>query len=105
MKHSEPEVLEALDLAWDPEAGVLGKMRAGDYDAALADGYLELLDRIEIGEGEPLHPDFVKLLWFAPLFCEWQIERCAESGGGLDREVSSFSNRVCDRVMELLGVP
>ncbi|MFC9455597.1 hypothetical protein ACFWN5_06960 [Streptomyces sp. NPDC058430] len=29
MKHSDPAVLEALDLAWDAEDGVLGKLRDG----------------------------------------------------------------------------
>ncbi|MDN3265776.1 hypothetical protein QWJ26_39475 [Streptomyces sp. CSDS2] len=104
MKHSDPQVLEALDLAWDPEVGPLGKLRAGEYDAELAERYVELLNSVEVAEGESLHQDFVRLVWFAPLFMEWQIERAVKRGA--DRhKVSDFSDRVRERVMEILGTP
>ncbi|WP_329435099.1 hypothetical protein OG564_28680 [Streptomyces sp. NBC_01280] len=104
MKNSDPAVLEALDLAWDDEEGVLGKLRGGQFDAALAEGYVELLQTIEIEEGAALHADFVRLIWFAPLFSEWQIERVAKRGGDA-QEASNFSDKVRERVMELLGTP
>lgn len=104
MKHSDPQTLEALDLAWDPEQGPLGKLRDGEYDPSLGERYIELLNSIEIPEGEPLHPDFVKLTWFAPLFSEWQVERAVEFGAD-KRAVTNFTDRVRERIMELLGVP
>ncbi|MCF3119305.1 hypothetical protein IPZ68_06225 [Streptomyces arenae] len=104
MKHSDPQVLEALDLAWDPEQGPLGKLRGGEYDPSLGEPYIALLNSIEISEGEPLHADFVKLVWFAPLFSEWQIERAVELGAD-KRTLADFTDRVRERVMELLGVP
>jgi hypothetical protein len=104
MKHSDPAALEALDLAWDDEEGALGKLRSGQFDAALAAGYTELLHSIEIEEGEALHADFVRLIWFAPLFSEWQIARVAERGGD-EQEASNFSDKIRERVMELLGTP
>ncbi|MFE0047509.1 hypothetical protein [Streptomyces albireticuli] len=104
MKHSDPAVLEALDLAWDPDEGVLGKLREGVYDSALAEGYIEVLNGVEISEGEMLHPDFVRLVWFGPLFSEWQVDRVVENGG--DRqEVANFSDKVRERIMEILGTP
>jgi len=104
MKHDDPAMLEALDRAWDPEAGPLGLLREGIYDAQLADAYLALLDSIEIGEGERLHADFVKLVWFAPIFTEWQIERAAKRGADRN-DVVNFGGRVCSRVMHILGMP
>ncbi|MFI1253304.1 hypothetical protein ACH4U6_05770 [Streptomyces netropsis] len=104
MKHSDPTVLEALDLAWDPDMGALGKLRDRVYDPMLAAAYVKLLEGIEIPEGESLHPDFVRLVWFAPVFSEWQIDRVAENGG--DRQaVVNFSDRIRECVMELLGTP
>ncbi|MFE5007595.1 MULTISPECIES: hypothetical protein [unclassified Streptomyces] len=104
MEHSDPAVLEALDLAWDAEDGVLGKLRDGRFDAALAEGYVRLLHGIEIEEGAALHADFVRLVWFAPLFSEWQIPRVAANGGDA-QEASNFSDKIRERVMELLGAP
>ncbi|MEU1671277.1 hypothetical protein ABZ752_04490 [Streptomyces roseifaciens] len=104
MKHSDPAVLEALDLAWDADSGVLGKLRGGVYDAELGAKYIELLKSIEISEGESLHPDFVRLVWFAPLFSEWQLERVAENGGD-GRAAHGFADLVRERLMEILGIP
>jgi hypothetical protein len=104
MKHSDPQVLEALDLAWDPEEGPLGKLRAGKYDPELAERYITLLNSIEVADGESLHQDFVRLVWFAPLFTEWQIERAVKHGAD-QHAVSDFSDRVRERIMEILGTP
>ncbi|MER6630957.1 hypothetical protein ABT301_22520 [Streptomyces sp. NPDC000987] len=104
MKHSDPQVLEALDLAWDPDQGPLGKLRAGDFDAELAQRYIDLLKSIEVPEGESLHQDFVRLLWFAPLFTEWQIERAVKRGAD-QQDLSNFCDLVRECVMEILGTP
>ncbi|MFF7020915.1 hypothetical protein ACFY97_07840 [Streptomyces klenkii] len=104
MKHSDPAVLEALDFAWDADSGVLGKLRSGVYDAELGAKYIELLEGIEIADGESLHPDFVRLVWFAPLFSEWQLERVAENGGD-QSEAHGFADLVRERLMGILGVP
>ncbi|WP_157183932.1 hypothetical protein [Nocardia takedensis] len=104
MRHDSPEVLEALDTAWDPERGYLGNLRDGRFVPALGDAYLELLRSIDIPEGERLHPDFVRVLWFAPQFCEWQTERVIERGA--DRvHLTRYSNLIWTAVTELLGPP
>jgi hypothetical protein len=64
MKHSAPDVLAALDLAWDPEGGFLGLLRDGVFSEGLGNSYLELLNGIEIEEGESLNSEFVRLLWY-----------------------------------------
>ncbi|MGN2638315.1 hypothetical protein ACTD5D_19395 [Nocardia takedensis] len=104
MKHDSPEVLEALDTAWDPERGFLGNLRDGRFVPELGDAYLELLGSIDIPEGQRLHPDFVRMLWFAPQFSEWQIKRVVDRGA--DRvQVSKYSNLIWNAVTELLGAP
>lgn len=102
MKHDSPTVLEALDTAWDPERGYLGNLRDGRFVPELGDAYLELLQTIEIPERERLHPDFVRLLWFAPRFSEWQTQRTVDRGA--DRvELSKYSNLIWNAIIELLG--
>ncbi|MGF0316489.1 hypothetical protein [Nocardia fluminea] len=104
MKYDSPEVLEALDTAWDPERGYLGNLREGKFVPELGDSYLALLQSIEVPEGERLHADFVRLLWFAPQFSEWQIQRAVDRGA--DRiAVSKYSNLIWTAVTELLGTP
>jgi hypothetical protein len=104
LRHSDPEVLAALDLAWDDEEGPLGKLRSGRFDPILAGRYIDLLNSIEISKGQALHPDFVRLVWFAPLFSEWQIERAVKRGSN-ERDVRDFCDMVRERMMEILGVP
>ncbi|MFJ2838026.1 hypothetical protein ACIO52_21965 [Nocardia sp. NPDC087230] len=101
MKYDSPTVLEALDTAWDPERGYLGDLRDDRFVSELGDAYLELLQTIEIPERERLHPDFVRLLWFAPQFSGWQIKHAVDRGA--DRV--EVSNLIWNAVTELLGAP
>ena len=103
-KHSDPAVLEALDLAWDDERGYLGLLRAGVFSEDLGNQYVELLGQIEIEEGERLHPDFVRLVWFAPLYTEWQQEGFADRGKD-SSEMVKIGNLIRERLMEILGIP
>lgn len=102
--HSDPVVLEALDLAWDRDEGFLGRLRMRDFSEKLGNAYVELLQGIEIPEGERLHPDFVRLVWFVPLFTEWQREGAIDQGAdaaALDRII----NLIRERVLVILGSP
>ena len=104
MKHSSPDVLETLDSAWDDTSGFLGLLRSGEFSPELAEEYLGLLSSIEVSEGEALHPDFVRLIWFVPLFMEWQVDRSVERG--VDKgELANFLDLIRERIMEMLGVP
>ncbi|MFD7500381.1 hypothetical protein [Streptomyces sp. NPDC059850] len=104
MKHSSPEALEALDFAWDDESGFLGLLRSGQFSSSLAEEYLGVLNSVEIPEGEELHPDFVRLTWFTPLFMEWQIDRAVERGANKQELVDAI-DRIRERIMEILGTP
>ncbi|MFK4088640.1 hypothetical protein ACI2LF_31290 [Kribbella sp. NPDC020789] len=103
-RHSDPAVLEALDLAWDPDEGFLGRLRSGDFSEELGNEYVALLQSIEIDSGERIDPDFVRLVWFAPLFAEWQRAHAIERGADvamLDRVI----NLIRERLLVILGSP
>jgi hypothetical protein len=102
--HSDPATLNLLDLAWDQDEGFLGMLRSGRFSEVAGERYLALLRSIEIGEGEQLNPDFVRLVWFAPIFIEWQVERAVECGAD-KAQVERISDAVRERLMELLGTP
>jgi hypothetical protein len=104
MNHDDPNVLTALDEAWDPDLGFLGRLRERVFDPALGEAYLTLLRSIEIEGQETIKAEFVRLLWFAPLFIEWQIERVVSAGGD-EAQVRHVSDAIRERVMEILGTP
>ncbi|MEU9744028.1 hypothetical protein AB0E12_33065 [Micromonospora chersina] len=104
MNYDDPAILAALDEAWDPDLGFLGRLREQVFDPTLAAAYMDLLASIEIDESENISSEFVKLLWFAPLFVEWQIERVVNAGGD-EAQVRHYSDAIRERVMEILGTP
>ncbi|MFG3093362.1 hypothetical protein [Streptomyces sp. NPDC048202] len=93
------DVLALLDEAWDDEVGFLGKLRAGEFDAEAGAAYVALFARIP-PVGETVDSRLVQLIWFAPMFIEWQSER---AGGGA--ELRRISTQVQEAVAEILGMP
>jgi hypothetical protein len=102
--HDDPAVLEALDLAWDQDEGFLGRLRGGRFSEPEGRAYLRLLESVEIGEGERLHPDFVRLVWFVPIFIEWNSGLAVERGAD-KLLVQKISDAIRERLMVLLGTP
>ncbi|MFK4107994.1 hypothetical protein [Streptomyces sp. NPDC002176] len=92
-------MLELLDEAWDDEVGFLGKLRAGEFDPVAGEAYVALLSRIP-PVGGTVDSRLVQLIWFAPMFIEWQLERA----GGC-AELSRISTRVQEAVAAILGMP
>lgn len=93
-----------LDQEWDPDTGVLGRVRAGLFDAFQGEKFISKLQTLELPEGEVINRRLVSLLWFIPLFLSWQQERVGENGGDVTA-FQNFSGRVEGIVMEILGMP
>jgi hypothetical protein len=88
------------EIAARTDAIVLGDIR--QTAKTTGQPYTALCAQIE--EGAALRADYVRLVWFAPLFSEWQIARVAERGGD-EQEASNFSDKIRERIMELLVTP
>ncbi|MEV0617383.1 hypothetical protein AB0I81_28945 [Nonomuraea sp. NPDC050404] len=104
MRHDDPELLRMLDRAWDDEAGFLGRMRGGQFVQELADAYIEMLGRVDPVEDDFVNSSFVRLLWFMPVFIEWQVERVVEAGASRE-SVERVLDLATTRIMDVLGVP
>jgi hypothetical protein len=102
MKQNNPDLLRALDEAWDDEAGFLGRLRYRNFDAASGQKYVELLESIDVEEGA-FSAEFVRLLWFVPLFLEWRVADMR--GDSAEQALAAITDKVRTRVMELLGTP
>lgn len=92
-----------VNRAWDRPDGLLARIRSGDFDPDVASDFLESLRVIEV-EGPKISADLVRLIWFLPLFLEWQQERVLEKSG-IDKEYKDFTSRVFDEVHRILGMP
>ncbi|MEW1860699.1 hypothetical protein AB0399_10030 [Streptomyces sp. NPDC088194] len=97
------DLLELLDAAWDDESGFLGKLRSGQFDPDAGGAYVSLLSQIP-EQGEMIESRLVKLIWFAPMFIEWQAER-ATKGVDQARQLSLIATQVHEAVANILGTP
>ncbi|AKH82929.1 hypothetical protein AA958_12590 [Streptomyces sp. CNQ-509] len=97
------DLLELLDEAWDEESGFLGKLRSGEFDPEAGEAYVALLSRIP-PIGETVETRLVQLIWFAPMFIEWQLERAANSEDEL-RQLTRIATQVHEAVSSVLGIP
>lgn len=107
MAKGEESLIVALDEAWDEETGFLGKLRSGVFDEGQGSAYVELLRRIPtvISLGlDTVSSELVKLIWFAPQFVEWQIDRATKDEAERAR-LQRIADRVHEAVSEVLGIP
>lgn len=97
------ELVEKLDLEYDRSEGFLGLLRTGVFDPQGASRLLGLLSSLELGDG-PVDRRLVQLLWYMPIFLQWQRERFELSGGDVEA-VESTLNEVVLILEGVLGVP
>jgi hypothetical protein len=74
------DLISALEHEWDLGEGFLGKLRENTFDSAGLERLMRLLDGIDFGDAPEVNRRLVSLLWFMPLFMEWQRERAHEHG-------------------------
>jgi hypothetical protein len=104
MKTPEDAIAE-LEAAWSEPNGVLFRLRQGELNSDDLADLLALLRQIDINtDASPLPRRFVSLVWYLPLFVEWQRERVSEAGGDVDTVVK-FANTFTNETERLLGVP
>jgi len=97
-------ILCVLEQEWDFDDGFLGRLRYGEFEVASLHRLLAVLETFSLNDSEDINRRLVSLLWYMPLFMEWQKERVQEEGG--DRlALQNAINQVQTHVERLLGVP
>lgn len=94
----------ALESEWSPEDGFFWRIRQGEFAASDFDRALAKVSAICIREDAVLPRRLVSLLWYIPLFMQWQVERVQEKGGDMRAYVSAVT-KMRNEVERLLGVP
>ena len=95
--------LAELEASWDPDTGFLGCLRDGIFDRALFGDFVTTLMRVRVAEEALLPARFVTLLWFIPLFMEWQTERVTATCS--PEEYSLARTRIEQQLERILGFP
>jgi len=98
------QIIAELERFWEPDEGVFWRLRQGVLDPQGLEKVAVLLESIKVTEESLLPRRFVALVWFIPIFLEWQRDRVKERGGDM-HEFATRQNRLSGAVQRLLGVP
>lgn len=93
-----------VEREWDFDSGFLGRLRRDEFDTASLNRLLRVLKLIHTEKDIFINRRLVSLLWYMPLFMEWQKERVHEAGC----DMAAFNkaiNQVQSQVERILGVP
>ena len=99
----EPEI-EMLESEWSPDEGFFWRIRQGRFHPADFQRALQKIKSISIAGDVELPRRIVSLLWYVPLFMEWQTKRVTENGG----DAATYTNAITamtNEIERLLGVP
>jgi len=97
------EVIRQLECEWDLD-GFFGRLRDGVLDATALKRTKKLVKSIRFGRAKLIDRRLVSLLWFIPVFMEWQRERVHEVSGELDR-LERAIRYFQDLLQDVLGLP
>lgn len=77
---TQEDLIGRLELEWE-DAGFFGQLRSGSFDEARGASVLAAIAACGLRSATHLERRLVSLLWYLPLFAEWQTERVQERGG------------------------
>lgn len=102
MSDNAKQLIADLEAAYDLEEGFLGLLRGGHFDSRARDRFLRLLESIDPGAADTIDRRLVGLLWYVPLFMQWQAERLDD-----DEQVAlqAVTDQVTNQLERILGVP
>lgn len=98
------ELIKVLEEAWDE--GFFYHLRSGSFDKYEYEKLKICFENFSMEEYEKDSPDkkLVSLLWFIPLFIEWQKERLIENGVD-PRTIEDMSSLFFNQCERILGMP
>jgi hypothetical protein len=97
------EIINELEQDWERPNGFWEELRGGSFHADEYEKIIGVISSIEISE-ENVSKRLVSLLWYLPLFMEWQTERVIEKGGDAIR-FETAKNKLIGILEKKLGVP
>jgi hypothetical protein len=96
--------IESLESEWFPEDGFFWEIRQGRFNPDAFDRALAKIRMISIEENSAVPRRVVSLLWYIPLFMQWQADRVRESKGDV-AAYARATTMMANEIERLLGVP
>ncbi len=101
-----PTAIEKLEAEWNfvDLTGFFGQLKVDVFDEEGFQRVKDILEAIELPEGEELDKRFVELTWFIPTYLHWRRPALVHAGKDtkkLDRAISFFEMHLTG----ILGLP
>lgn len=97
------EFIDRMEVEWD-EGGFFEQIRNGNYDDSRANYIIDLICALETNGQDFLPRRLVALIWYIPIFLEWQVERVVEQGGD-NIAFDNFRTKTLNILQNVLGIP
>lgn len=102
MTDDTKRLIAEIEAAYDLEEGFLGVLRGGHFDSLARDRFVRLLQSIDLEPADTIDRRLVGLLWYVPLFMQWQLERLDDEEQAALR---AAIDQVTNQLERILGVP
>ncbi len=96
--------IDALESEWSPEDGFFWRVRQGHFNPNDFERALKKLATITMAEDADVPRRLVSLLWYIPLFMQWQVERVQENKGDVNAYMAAIT-KMTNEVERVLGMP
>jgi hypothetical protein len=96
--------IESIESEWEPETGFFWRIRQGDFRKDEFDRVFAKFAAVPGASVEPLPARLVSVLWYVPIFMQWQIDRVRDRGGDVPTYATAM-NQLTAEVERVLGVP
>ena len=98
------KIIELLGQEWEIEHGFLGKIRHREFDPEGLERLLNLLEIVQNDGEELIDRNLISLIWFIPLFLEWQKPSFVAAGKDI-APLQSAINKIMPIMYKILGLP
>ncbi len=102
MSEAIEKLISELEYEYDQDEGFLGLLRDGHFDNLALDRFLRLLQSVDLVTGSSIDRRLVALLWYVPLFMQWQERRLSANQ---QETLQTAINKVTSQLERILGVP
>jgi hypothetical protein len=103
MKMRYDNELALLESEWS-DTGFFWQVRDGRFNPVEFARTLDKIKTVTFAENAELPRRVVSLLWYIPLFMQWQIERVRETGGDVGAYEVAIT-KMTNEIERILGVP
>ncbi|MBT9587129.1 hypothetical protein IV102_27550 [bacterium] len=92
-----------LEKEWDLDEGFLGRLRMRVFDQEAHRRLLEILSQIPASP--TLDRDLVRLIWYIPVFLEWNKEQVVSISNVDETTYERAGNALLGEIERILGLP